>query len=244
MVAQVRNHQETRRACGQSGPDVRVQLINSVELQELHAGPREELISGDERQDLIDDAVGSLIPVADWILDQALVAVEERVIGAPRVHANRLEVYAAGGRRLGCVSKPHAKTLQQASDVPAQVSLRPPRFVNEAVYLFHDGVLGSDAADKDPAAAGAEVDGHVESVTHGRLPVWRSRADAGADVKDFAKIARRRAVVFVRRHELLHRLPPALTDRRGRDGIPSFLAVDLRVGEEVVGGWIEKNRVA
>ena len=63
-------------------------------------------------------------------------------------------------------------------------------------------------------------------------------------MKHLAQIAGDGPIVLVARHEILHPLPPALAHVGRRDRVPSLLAVDLDVREELVRCLIEEDRVA
>src|SRR5712691_7302827 len=70
------------------------------------------------------------------------------------------------------------------------------------------------------------------------------RSGPSLQVEDLAQVARDRAAVGVRGHQVLHRPPPALAHLGGRDGLPSLLALDLGVGEQVARLRVEVDGVA
>src|SRR5262245_22760525 len=89
-VDQIGNQQEPiclwRDALVCMGP----KLKQCIERQELSPGAAKNLFARNVREDLFPDALGSLVAITDWQLDQVALCIDQSVINSPAINANAL----------------------------------------------------------------------------------------------------------------------------------------------------------
>ena len=167
VVAVVRDQQQVFGRGGEPVAHVSPQLVQRVERLELDAGPGVDLVATHARADLVHGVACSSIPVADRFFDEPARAIEQCVVHAPRVDADRRErptpFAGAGVRAL----EPDPDTVEQALDVPPQVPRVFPRGIVESVDFVAKQAVARGAANKSPAAASPEIDRYVQRVGGG-----------------------------------------------------------------------------
>ena len=151
---------------GDPAPDVRVQLEQGVEGQDLNARSREQLRARHLCERLL-HRVHRCVAVADGVLDQATLGVHEPVVHAPRVHAHALDRTAERSRPLGRLRQAGHDLVEDTGRVPTQVPIYLPRRVGKPPYLLEQELALPDTGQEHPAAARAKVHGDVQpAVVH------------------------------------------------------------------------------
>src|SRR6185369_7559660 len=101
--------------------DVRVELEERVDRHQLDAGRRVDLGGGDDREDTLEGAGRARVAIGDRLLDQAAGAVEEAVVDAPGVDADRSDARAAArGERLRDLAQRRDDLGEEVARAPAQ----------------------------------------------------------------------------------------------------------------------------
>ena len=176
VVAQVGDHQQPRRSFRPALPRLRDELVDRVERQELDARAAEDLRAAEERADLVHDSVGAVVAIADRVLEQLSLAVEEAVVDRPRIDADRLQPAAQLRRRGPPAADAGPDPFEQPREIPSQMTGDPPWGVVETVRLAERQRRATDASDHRAAAARAEVDGKMEDGRgHGKATLSRPR---------------------------------------------------------------------
>ena len=118
----------------------------------------------------LDHARGPLVAVVERQAEHPVAPVEQRVVDAPRVHADP-------GERAGA-AQALERLGEQVQEVPAQAVGQPDGPVVEAVHLRELHAPVAQAPRHDAPAGGAEVDGGV--VSQGGRPPRGARALSAA----------------------------------------------------------------
>jgi len=161
-VQQVGHHQE--RAGGlQQGRVVqahRHQLKERVQLHELDAGRAVDLLARHEAEGLLHHAVRAVVAVVVGQAEQFVVAVEQRVVHAPRVHADSVQIRAA------LAHAPRQAVLdlrKEARRIPVESAQEPLRFIREPVRLVQRQSAVRQRPQHGASALRAQVKGQKPS---------------------------------------------------------------------------------
>ena len=164
MVHEVRHEQEPASGGGQALAPMRVELEQGVEVEELDAGAAEDLRPRNALEDTGGNPRRAHVAIADGVLDQPPVVVEESVVHAPAVDAEALhrtpELARARSRR------PQARVDlgEDPRRVPAQVARHFARRVLEPPHLVEQKLSRRHAGEEHAPAPGAEVYGDEQRV--------------------------------------------------------------------------------
>ena len=154
-MKQIRHHQQRIGPFERGGVFHRIELEKRVQLHELHAGLLEDLLARDDLGDGVDHAVGARVAVVMRVADKLAVAVEQGVVDAPGIDAER------GGLMLGGLAEAGLHVVEQAQHVPVQRAQRSNAGIAEAVQFGKREAVVLEGAENGAAALSAEVDGEV-----------------------------------------------------------------------------------
>jgi len=177
-VAEVRDHEQAAGAGGQALPDVDGELEERVELQELDAGPLEDLGAGHRAEDALHRPVGPVVAVAHRVLDEASPGVEQAVVDAPGVDPGRRQRLAPTFRGPPGVGETLLEAVEDAAERPAEAPGVEDRRVVEAVDLLQDEPVLLHAAEHRPPAARPQVERQVHRQTMPAPPPARAGRSA------------------------------------------------------------------
>ena len=138
------------------------QLVEGGEREGLQPVAREQFGGGDAGVHVVDDAFGAAVAVGDGLGQELPVGVEEAVVHAPGVDADRRQVGVGGGQRL----EPGLDLGDEAGEVPTEVAVALDHAVREPVHDVEGEVVAVDEAGHHPSAGGAEVDGTEDPRRH------------------------------------------------------------------------------
>ena len=164
-VKEVGDHQESV-GCRQHGrvlPFQGKQLIERVQLHELQAGGREDLVAGHDRLGGSEHSLGTGIAVADGIGQQRAVGRQEGEVNAPGIDADaphRAAMADCGGPQAG------DHLLPQPHQIPDEFAPHRDRSVLEAVNLFQFQQPAVESPRHDPPAGGAQIDRQCHRSRH------------------------------------------------------------------------------
>src|SRR5262249_41968152 len=131
------------------------ELEERVDLEELDAGDRVQLLAADVLEDLLHDAFVAEVAIVVGILEQVAALAEQRVVDAPAVERNALEASIAH-----TVQRP-LNLQPQPQDVPVQRRPLVYRLVGEAADLADGEDARLQLSGNRPPAFGAKVEGQV-----------------------------------------------------------------------------------
>src|SRR5205085_8766910 len=137
-----RHEQEPAGRRGQALAPMRVELEQRVEVEELDAGAAEDLRARDAREHPRGSAAGAPVAIADGILEQPPVAVEEPVVHTPAVDAEAPHGPPARARALPRRAQACFDLAEDPCRVPAEVAGRFARGVLEAPDLVEEELPG------------------------------------------------------------------------------------------------------
>ena len=119
------------------------ELVQGVERQELLAVDRIEVGGVDDPMDVFDDRARAVVAIGDRLVDELSVAVEQGVVDAPGVDADRLHL----GKLAGQLAEPIDHLLEQRANGPPEMTVGLDESVGETV----DRLEGHGAASTRPA---------------------------------------------------------------------------------------------
>ena len=121
-MAEVRDHEQAAGAGGKALPHVDGELEERVELQELDAGPLEDLRAGHRSEDALHRSVGPVVAVAHRVLDEASPGVEQAVIDAPGIDSDRRQRPPPRSRGPLGVGEALLEAVEDAAERPAEAA--------------------------------------------------------------------------------------------------------------------------
>ena len=167
-MTEVGNHQQPGRAAWQPGGNVGHELEDRIKPKTLNPGGVEESLAGDARQHLLGHVRGPLVAVTHRILEQPALVIDQAVVDAPGIDADRIEHAARPARRGGGASGAVPQAGKQRGGIPPEMPVEAARSVGKAVHLLQRQRLSIQGADEDAAAAGAQIDGGPEDRGRGQ----------------------------------------------------------------------------
>ena len=147
------------------------ELIERIDLDELDARRRVDLLARHTLEDGLHHAVVARVAVMIGILEQVAALPDERVVDAPRVDAEAGEPRAAAAVQ-------HARHLEpEPEDVPLERAVRADRFVRKPRDLVEGQHVPAERARDGAAALGTEIEGEKHS-GHDSCAIGRVQATA------------------------------------------------------------------
>ncbi len=128
--------------------------------------------------DLVDQSYasgGPLVPVVEWVVDQAVTA-HQPVVDGPGVNANAGQVRL----RSDGLAQSDQQIPVQLEDVPVQPVCDPDRVVGKAMHRLNAQLVWAEVAEHHPAACGAKINSGHPSAGH-CVPFDRLRAQMRAE---------------------------------------------------------------
>ncbi len=166
MMAEVGHQQQPLGSLRQPLLDMGHELEHRVEGQQLNACRAEQCFARDHRTGALHHAVCPLVAIADRILQELALAVQEAIVHAPRVHAGRLEAGVPSARRVVSTAKSLAQAGDERRHVPAKMPLAQARCVRKPMRLLQPDAVVIDGDDEQAPAAGAEIDSGMARSRH------------------------------------------------------------------------------
>ena len=163
---EVGNEQQPAGALGEALPGMGMELEDRIEVEELDAGAGEDLLSGNSIEDPRGNAGGPLVAVADRVLHQAPVRVDQPVVDPPAIDPHALYRPAELPRPLAGPAKPRVDLGEDVGRIPAQVPGRPAGRVVETAGLLEPHLAGADPGQEHPPAPRPQIDRDVKGLTH------------------------------------------------------------------------------
>ena len=123
--------------------------------------------------DLVDqcDASGSpLVPVVEWIVDQA-VAAQQPIVDGPGVNADANQIRL----RADSLAQSDKRVPVQLEDAPVQPVRGTNRVVGKAIHLLNAQLVWPEVAEHHPAACRAKINRSYPPASH-CVPFDRLRA--------------------------------------------------------------------
>src|SRR5208283_3099611 len=159
IVQQIRHEQEFGGIPQQLGGALgdRVQLVQRVDLHELCACVREDLLLRNDAEHLLRNAVSSRIAIVTRVLNQRPVGAEQAEVHAPGVDGNTIQPV----NRFCGGANSFAGLMKQPEGIPVEAVRQTNRRVWKAVEFFEVyGVVG-ERGKHCPPAFGTQVQGQV-----------------------------------------------------------------------------------
>ena len=130
------------------------ELVQGVERQELLAVDRIEVGGVDGPVDVFDDRARAVVAIGDRLVDELSVAVEQGVVDAPGVDADRLHV----GELAGQLAEPIDDVLEQRANGPPEMTVGLDESVGETVDRPEGHRAALHEAGHHPTAGCSDVD--------------------------------------------------------------------------------------
>ncbi len=149
------------------------QLVERVDLHELHAGAGEDFRAGDPGEGVRHDPLRAGVAVVVRLADDFVLWGEQHVIDPPRIDADGDDPVSKlpGGLREAVLD-----VTPQAEHVPAAGAGDVDGTVGEAVQFLEPDRAAVEQAGNHAAAFGAEIDRKVDTLCHGKASLVRTES--------------------------------------------------------------------
>src|SRR6266567_4022943 len=115
-----------------------IKLKQSVEAKELDASALIHLFTRYLSKDLLHRPLRSLIAIADRILNQVSLSVNQSIINAPAINSNAFDWQAKFERSLPCYSDADLYLTKDAGQAPTKMAVYLDWRIMKAVHFFQE----------------------------------------------------------------------------------------------------------